>query len=272
MKPGGRPGAAANRRPDWNQRPGNEHHRGRPRGQPVSGSRPRARDTTSARRRDLPLDRRRGRAVHRLRPPPGLRPQASTTRHRHRRPHRDQPGPAAGPAGRGRDPAAAARPARHGPRLGPHRPRRRRPPRDHPQDRPRRRPHRQPAPARRHRRALRRLVGQTRPRPHPLRARRRHRRPQTRHDRELVRRRRPGRRPARHPRLPAPSTAGNPPPAPASPPTFTCPPAATAGGKAHEQRRPFHVGIHPRRVRRTGTPRLPQVRQPAHGPGLRHDP
>ena len=51
---------------------------------------------------------------------------------------------------------------------------------------------------------LRRLVGQTRPRPHPLRARRRHRRPQARHDRELVRRRRPGRRPARHPRLPAP--------------------------------------------------------------------
>ena len=50
---------------------------------------------------------------------------------------------------------------------------------------------------------LRRLVGQTRPSPHPRRARRRHRRPQARHDRELVRRRRPGRRPARHPRLPA---------------------------------------------------------------------
>ena len=57
---------------------------------------------------------------------------------------------------------------------------------------------------RRHRRPLRRLVGQARPRPHPLRARRRHRRPQARHRRELVRRRRPGRRPARHPRLPAP--------------------------------------------------------------------
>ena len=47
------------------------------------------------------------------------------------------------------------------------------------------------AAARRHRRPLRRLVGQTRPRPHPLRARRRHRRPQPRHGRGLVRRRRP---------------------------------------------------------------------------------
>ena len=75
---------------------------------------------------------------------------------------------------------------------------------DHPQARPRRRPHRQPPAARRHHRRLRRLVGQTRPRPHPLRARRGHRRPQTRHRRQLVRRRRPGRRPARHPRLPAP--------------------------------------------------------------------
>ena len=59
---------------------------------------------------------------HRLRP--GLRPQASTTGHGRRRPHGDQPGPAPGPAGRDRHPAAAARPARDGPRLGPHRPRR----------------------------------------------------------------------------------------------------------------------------------------------------
>ena len=49
--------------------------------------------------------------------------------------------------------------------------------------------------------------------------------------------------------------------------------AATAGGRAaHDQRRPFHVGIDPRRPRRTGTPRLPQVRRPAHRPGVRHDP
>ena len=40
---------------------------------------------------------------------------------------------------------------------------------------------------------------------------------------------------------------------------------------AHDQRRPFHVGIDPRRPRRTGTPRLPQVRRPAHRPGLRRD-
>ena len=93
---------------------------------------------------------------------------------------------------------------------------------------------------------LRRLVGQTRPRPHPLRARRGHRRPQTRHRRELVRRRRPGRRPARHPRLPAPSTAGNPPPAPAPPPTSTRPPATTAEGAAHDRRRPLDLGLHPR--------------------------
>ena len=55
-------------------------------------------------------------------------------------------------------------------------------------------------------------------------------------------------------------------------PDITRPPAATARGKAHEQRRPFHMGIHPRRVRRTGTPRLPPVRQPAHRPGVRDDP
>ena len=41
------------------------------------------------------------------------------------------------------------------------------------------------------RRPVRRLVGQARPRPHPLRTRRGHRRPQARHRRELVRRRRP---------------------------------------------------------------------------------
>ena len=41
------------------------------------------------------------------------------------------------------------------------------------------------------RRPVRRLVGQARPRPHPVRPRRGHRRPQTRHRRELVRRRRP---------------------------------------------------------------------------------
>ena len=56
----------------------------------------------------------------------GRRP--STTRHGHRRPHGDQPRPCPGPARRGRHPAAAAGPARHGPRLGPHRPRPRRPP------------------------------------------------------------------------------------------------------------------------------------------------
>ena len=39
---------------------------------------------------------------------------------------------------------------------------------------------------------VRRLVGQARPRTHPLRPRRGHRRPQARHRRELVRRRRPG--------------------------------------------------------------------------------
>ena len=75
---------------------------------------------------------------------------------------------------------------------------------DHPPDHPRRRPHRQPQAPRRHHRPLRRLVGQTRTRPHSLRTRRRHRRPQTRHRRQLVRRRRPRRRPARHPRLPPP--------------------------------------------------------------------
>ena len=48
------------------------------------------------------------------------------------------------PRRRRRHPAAAARPARHGPRLGPHRPRPRRPRDDHPPARPRRRPHRQP--------------------------------------------------------------------------------------------------------------------------------
>ena len=48
------------------------------------------------------------------------------------------------PRGRRRHPAAAAGPARDGPRLGPHRPRPRRPRDDHPPDRPRRRPHRQP--------------------------------------------------------------------------------------------------------------------------------
>ena len=79
--------------------------------------------------------------------------------------------------------------------------------------------HRQPAAPRRHRRPLRRLVGQTRPRPHPLRAR-------------------PPPPPPAHAPGPetgappppwtttsstspatGPSTAGNPPPAPASPPT-----------------------------------------------------
>ena len=78
-------------------------------------------------------------------------------------------------------------------------------PQDHPRPGPRRRHHHQPEAARRDHRRLRRLVGQARPRTHPLRARRGHRRPQTRHRRELVRRRRPGRRPARHPRLPAPA-------------------------------------------------------------------
>ena len=48
--------------------------------------------------------------------------------HGHRRPQADQPHPVRVTAGRGRHPAAAAGPARHGPRLGPHRPRRRRPP------------------------------------------------------------------------------------------------------------------------------------------------
>ena len=51
-------------------------------------------------------------------------------------------------------------------------------------------------------RPVRRLVGQARPRTHPLRARRRHRRPPPGHRRQLVRRRRPGRRRTRHPRLP----------------------------------------------------------------------
>jgi len=51
--------------------------------------------------------------------------------------------------------------------------------------------------------ALRRLVGQARPRTHPRTARRRRPRPPPRQRRELVRRRRPGLRPARHPRLPA---------------------------------------------------------------------
>ena len=68
--------------------------------------------------------------------------QESTARHGHRRPHAGPPHPVRVTAGRGRHPAAAAGPARHGPRLGPHRPRRRRPPQNHPQARPRRRPHR----------------------------------------------------------------------------------------------------------------------------------
>ena len=53
-------------------------------------------------------------------------------------------------------------------------------------------------------RPLRHLVGQARPRAHPRRARRRHHCPPPGHPRQLVRRRRPRRRPARHPRLQAP--------------------------------------------------------------------
>ena len=63
-------------------------------------------------------------------------------------------------------------------------------------------PHRQPPPPRRRHRPVRRLVGQARPRTDPCRARRGHRRPAPCHRRQLVRRRRPGRRP-RHPRLQA---------------------------------------------------------------------
>ena len=153
--------------------------------------RPRSRDPAAPARRNLPLDRRRSRNLPRRRPAPRCRQQASTARHGHRRPHRDPPGAAPGAGGRGRDPAAAARPARHGPLLGPHRPRRRRPPQDHPQARPRRRPHRQRAAARRRRRPLRGVVGQTRPRPDLLRRRRRLHRPPPRHRRGLVRRRGP---------------------------------------------------------------------------------
>jgi DNA-binding CsgD family transcriptional regulator len=60
-----------------------------------------------------------------------------------------------------------------------------------------------PRTTRQGRRPVRHLVGQARPRTHPLRPRRSHRRPQTRHRRQLVRPRHPRRRPARHPRLPA---------------------------------------------------------------------
>ncbi len=108
------------------------------------------------------------------------------------------------PAGRGRDPAAAARPARDGPRLdGPHRPGARRPPRDHPRDRPRPRPDRQPRPPRCHRRSTT-PGGTNAPPDAPAPTRRRHRRPQARDRRQLARPRRPGRRPARHSRLPPP--------------------------------------------------------------------
>ena len=136
------------------------------------------------------------------------------------------PTAAAGPAGRDRDPAAAARPARDGPRLGPHRPRRHIHPENHPQARPRRRPHRKPPAASRNRRPSRHLV-LTPPPPAP---------------------------PSSAPRLPPPANApspgtgappppwtttcstppatgparaGNPPPAPASPPTSARPTATT---------------------------------------------
>ena len=122
-------------------------------------------------------------------------------------------------------------------------------PTDHPRPGPRRRHDHQPAAARRDHRRLRRLVGQARPRTHPLRTRRGHRRPQTRHRRELVRRRRPRRRPARHPRLPAPLRAGNPPPAPAPPPTSTRP-HSSREGRAHDRRRTHDLGLHPRGPRR----------------------
>ena len=131
-------------------------------------------------------------------PAPG-RPGSHRRHPRHDPRHR-----AACPRRRGRNPAAAPRPARDGPRLGPHRPRPRRPRDDHPRPRPRQRHDHQPAAAQCHRRPLRRLVGQARPRTHPRRTRRRQHRPPPRPRRQLVRRRRPRRRPARHPRLPAP--------------------------------------------------------------------
>ena len=159
------------------------------------------------------------------------------------------------PRGRRRHPAAAAGPARDGPRLGPHRPRPRRPRDDHPPDRPRRRPHRQPQAPRHGHRPVRRLVGQARPRPHPVRPRRGHRRPQTRHRRELVRRRRPRRRPARHPRLPAPARLETRHRHRRRPRRSGRAPAA-AGGTADDQRPPDHPRPHPRRPGRAGTARL----------------
>ena len=131
--------------------------------------------------------------------------------------------------------------------------------------------HRQPSAARRDHRRLRRLVGQTRPRPHPLRARRGHRRPQTRHRRELVRRRRPRRRPARHPRLPARvrlETRHRHRHRPRHLPART----PRRQRKAHGRRRTLDLGLHPRGPRRHGTPRLPPQRQRAHRPGHRAHP
>ena len=239
---------------------------GQPPRQPrTAPGRPRPRDTAPAARLDLPLDRRRGRAVpgHRLRP--GHRPKESTTRHGHRRPQADQPHPVRVTAGRGRHPAAAAGPARHGPRLGPHRPRRRRPSPDHPQARPRRRPHRQPPAAHRHHRRLRRLVGQTRPRNAPLPSAARPPPPANVPSPGTGAPPPPWTTTCSTPPATGPGRAGNPPPAPAPPPTSARRPAST-GRAAHDQRRPLHLGIDPRRARGPGTPRLPPVRQPAHRP------
>ena len=151
---------------------------------------------------------------------------------------------AAPTAGRGRNPAAAPGPARHGPRLGPHRPRHRRQPQDHPQARPRRRPHRQPAPARRRRRPLRRVVGQAPPSPHPLRARRGRPPPAAAPSPATGAPPPPWTTTCSTPPATARGRAGNPPPAPASPPTSTRRHDTARPRRTHARRRTLDLGLH----------------------------
>ena len=132
---------------------------------------------------------------------------------------RDQPGRPARPRRRRRDPAAAAGPARDGPRLGPHRPRPRRPRADHPADRPRRRPHRQPRAPRQGHRPVRRLVGQARPRPHPRSTAPRPPPPASAPSPGTGAPPPPSTTTCSTSPATGPARAGNPPPAPASPPT-----------------------------------------------------
>ena len=142
------------------------------------------------------------------------------------------------PRRRRRHPAAAARPPRHGPRLGPHRPRPRRPRDRHQPARPRRRPHHQAEAARRGRRPVRRVVGQACPRPAPAPSAPPPPPPAARPSPGTGAPPPPSTTTSSTPPATGPDTAGNPPPAPGSPPTSARRPAA--GGPARDQREPDH--------------------------------